>query len=86
MDKMFKKVIERIEELNITDIDVLQEKAIEIVEQVAEEYKNKYVSIGAYKQVAWERDIAIGQLNELGYEFGQKIEVEKHEKINNDKC
>ena len=50
------------------------DKAIEIVNQVAEEYKDKYVSIGAYKQVAWERDIAIEQLHDLGYEFGQKIE------------
>lgn len=74
MDRMFKKIIKRIEELNITDIDVLQEKAIEIVEQVSEEYENKYVSIGAYKQVAWERDIAIKQLHELGCEFGQKME------------
>ena len=32
------------------------------------------VSLGAYKQVAWERDVAIEQLHELGYEFGQKIE------------
>lgn len=36
--------------------------------------KPKYVSIGAYKQVAWERDIAIEQLHELGYELGQKID------------
>ena len=51
--------------------------AIEIVKEVAEEFgKDKYVSIGAYKQVAWERDIAIEQLHELGYEFGQKIEEE----------
>lgn len=49
-------------------------KAIEIVKEVAEECKDKYVSIGAYKQVAWERDIAIEQLHELGYEFGEKIE------------
>ena len=32
------------------------------------------VSLEVYKQVAWERDIAIQQLHELGYEFGQKIE------------
>ena len=32
------------------------------------------ISLGVYKQVAWERDIAIQQLHELGYEFGQKIE------------
>lgn len=50
------------------------EHAIEIVNQVAEEYKNKFVSIGAYKQVAMERDIAIEQLHEIGYDFGQKID------------
>lgn len=50
------------------------EHAIEIVNQVAEEYKDKYVSIGAYQQVAWERDIAIKQLHDLGYEFGQKFD------------
>lgn len=48
--------------------------AIEIVKEVAEEYKDKFVSMGAYKQVAWERDIAIKQLHELGYEFGEKID------------
>lgn len=31
------------------------------------------VSLGVYKQVAKERDIAIEQLHELGYEFGIKI-------------
>jgi hypothetical protein len=43
---------------------------------VADEYKDKYVSIRAYQQVSWERDIAIKQLHELGYEFGEKIEEE----------
>lgn len=32
------------------------------------------VSLDVYKQVAKERDIAIQQLHELGYDFGQKIE------------
>ena len=32
------------------------------------------VSLEVYKQVAFERDIAIKQLHELGYEFGEKIE------------
>lgn len=49
-------------------------ESIEIVNQVEGEDKDKYVSIGAYKQVAWERDIAIKQLHDLGYEFGQKID------------
>lgn len=32
------------------------------------------VSRGVLEQVRWERDVAIGQLKELGYEFGEKIE------------
>ena len=32
------------------------------------------VSRGVFEQVRWERDIAIEQLHELGYELGQKIE------------
>lgn len=31
------------------------------------------VSRGVYEQVAWERDIAIQQLKELGYSLGEKI-------------
>ena len=46
----------------------------DIINEVSDECKDKYVSMGVYKQVAWERDIAIKQLHELGYEFGQKIE------------
>lgn len=30
------------------------------------------VSLEVFNQVAWERDIAIKQLNDLGYEFGEK--------------
>lgn len=29
--------------------------------------------VGSFSQVRWERDIAIEQLRELGYEFGEKI-------------
>ena len=29
--------------------------------------------VGAIEQIKWERDIAISQLNELGYQFGEKI-------------
>lgn len=32
------------------------------------------VSRGVFEQVRWERDVAIEQLHELGYELGQKIE------------
>jgi len=34
----------------------------------------QFVNIETYQQVCKERDIAIEQLHELGYEFGQKIE------------
>lgn len=45
-----------------------------ILGEKMQEEKDKYVSIGVYKQVAWERDIALEQLRELGYSFGEKIE------------
>ena len=47
--------------------------AIKIIRNVAEKYENQYVSVCIYEQVAWERNIAIEQLYELGYEFGEKI-------------
>lgn len=34
------------------------------------------VSIQTYMQCAWERDIAIEQLRELGYDFGEKIRTD----------
>ena len=37
----------------------------------------------AYDQVVWERDVAISQLNDLGIEFGEKIE--KYKCIESDK-
>lgn len=36
--------------------------------------KEPSVTIGTYEQVRWERDIAIGQLEELGYGFAEKID------------
>ena len=33
--------------------------------------------VGAIDQIKWERDIAISQLNELGYQFGEKIRSEE---------
>lgn len=45
-----------------------------LLEQEPTTKNETLVSLGVYKQVAWERDIAIQQLHELGYEFGQKIE------------
>lgn len=44
-----------------------------IVEQLEKEPCKDVVSLEVYKQVIWERDIAIAQLKELGYGFGEKI-------------
>ena len=48
---------------------------------IREPYKRKVESldhaincVGAIEQIKWERDIAIQQLNELGYQFGEKVE------------
>ena len=48
-----------------------------IVENLPSVTPKNTVSAEVYKQVARERDIAIEQLNELGYEFGEKIEQPK---------
>lgn len=47
------------------------EKRIKALEQ---EPSGETVSRGVFEQVRWERDIAVEQLHELGYELGQKIE------------
>jgi len=36
----------------------------------------EHVSLGAFEQVCWERDVAIDQLKQLGYGFGEKIQKE----------
>lgn len=33
--------------------------------------------LAVFEQIRWERDIAIGQLHELGYELGEKIKEKK---------
>ena len=38
------------------------------------EPSNDMVSRGVFEQVMWERDVAIEQLKELGYELGEKVE------------
>ena len=47
------------------------EMAISALEQ---EPTDEMVHVETLRQVKWERDIAIEQLHELGYELGQKIE------------
>ena len=51
-------------------IDDTLDTAIKALEQ----QPSDTVSRGAFEQVMWERDVAIGQLKELGYGLGQKVE------------
>lgn len=44
------------------------------LEKAEQEPTDEMVHVETLHQVMWERDIAIEQLNELGYELGQKIE------------
>ena len=68
---VLKKFIDAVEEdtvavsLNSEDVEVLK-KAIEVL--FHEPFKDAYI-----KQVVKERDIAVAQLNELGYSLGEKI-------------
>jgi len=53
---------------------VVGSKGVEAVEMAISALERIEGLEGASKQFMWERDIAISQLKELGYEFGQKIE------------
>ena len=59
---------------NMPELKEAFDMAIKALEKEPTTKNETLVSLDAYKQVAWERDIAIQQLHELGYEFGQKIE------------
>lgn len=49
------------------------------VKQLLEPKQGETVSLEAFKQVLWEREIAEQQLHELGYELGEKIEPKQGE-------
>ena len=51
-----------------------EKKCDEIIKALEQEPSNDMVSRRVFEQVMWERDIAISQLKELGYGFGEKIE------------
>ena len=52
------------------------QKCKDIVKKyTSKQYLSDTVSRGAFEQVMWERDVAIGQLKELGYGLGQKVEA-----------
>lgn len=47
--------------------------AMSLIYKTAGKFDGKFVSQGVLEQIRWERDIAIDQLQELGYSLGQTI-------------
>lgn len=91
MKQIFDWMREQIKNLKEKETDFLEDRVWNhamrecenIINEAEAKWEKEFVSLETYKQVAWERDIAIEQLHELGYEFGEKIrECEwKQEKI-----
>ena len=63
-----------IDEEYVTITNLKDYDALRMAREILEQEPTDTVSRGVFEQVMWERDIAIEQLNELGYELGQKIE------------
>lgn len=63
------------EEDNGISADLVTKQAFNTIKKaLSQEPTSEMVHVETLRQVMWERDIAIGQLKELGYSFGQKIE------------
>ena len=43
----------------------------------ADEWRDIRNHLGAFEQIKWERDVAISQLRSLGYDLGQKTDMQK---------
>ena len=89
MEIIFDRIIAKLEDIAERTDDGLVvnlHDAIAAVYEIKNDYKNQFVSIGCLEQFKWERNIAIGQLEELGLGFGQKIDgvylsKEEYEKL-----
>ena len=56
-------------------VNKVVEQALDMaIQALSQEPTSEMVHVETLHQVMWERDIAIEQLKELGYSFGQKIE------------
>ena len=67
MEKMKpKKVIEVLERMQEINKQLENDEVVQAIDHAIN-------CVGAIEQIKWERDIAIQQLNELGYQFGEKI-------------
>ena len=61
-----KKVIEILERMQEINKQLENDEVVQAIDHAIN-------CVGAIEQIKWERDIAIQQLNELGYQFGEKI-------------
>ena len=67
MEKMKpKKVIEVLERMQEINKQLENDEVVQALDHAIN-------CVGAIEQIKWERDIAIQQLNKLGYQFGEKI-------------
>ncbi len=56
-----------------TDEDKTLKEAVRVIKALDHESSNEMVNRKVFEQVMWERDVAIDQLKELGYEFGERV-------------
>lgn len=59
----------------LSDVDLLGELS-KFIDMYSDELQ---CIVGSFEQIKWERDIAILQLEEIGYELGEKIEKDCNE-------
>ena len=76
MKVVFDRIIAKLENVSEKDdygdiVDLAE--AIDIVFEIKHDYEDRFINIDTYKQVRWERDVAIKQLSELGISLGEKI-------------
>ena len=64
-----KKVIEVLERMQEINKQLENDEVVQAIDHAIN-------CVGAIEQIRAERDIAIQQLNELGYQFGEKIRSE----------
>lgn len=68
-----KQIIENIKKLKTKRKSIIAELSLIDEADYSQALDHAINCVGAIEQIKWERDIAIQQLNELGYQFGEKI-------------
>lgn len=91
MREIFEKINKELEDLidnNESDLyhhnDIYNNaiyNALDVVDSINEKYKDKYVHRELLDQIKWERDIALMQLEELGYVLGEKVWIPCDEQL-----